>query len=159
MPSRSHTVTFQANEVSETLSLTTDDDDADEDDATVTATLVAATDGSYQLGSATTASVQVEDNDEPAAGPTISITRSASSVTEGGQVQFRLTSTQVAPTNGLSVNVNVSGGDAFLADTAPTAVQIAYNSDSATLTLPTSNDNVNESDDTVTVTVLTGAAM
>ena len=93
-----------------------------------------------QLGSATTASVQVEDNDEPAAGPTISITRSASSVTEGGQVQFRLTSTQVAPTNGLSVNVNVSGGDAFLADTAPTAVQIAYNSDSATLTLPTSND-------------------
>ena len=105
-------VTFQANELSKSLVVATDDDDVVEGDGEITATLVADSSDPplYDLGVAATASATVRDND--AAEWAVALTGSA--LTEGGAGVATLT---VSITNNVVFSSRQSialalGGDA-----------------------------------------------
>ena len=134
-----------------TLTVATTGDDADEPDGSVTATLdTPATDAGYKVSAAQGAvTVTVSDDDGPAL-PVISVT-SDGDVTEGAGASFTVTANP-APAADLDVSVTVSQSDdsgisiEHQTVTIPTA---GY----ATLTVATTNDEVDEPDGSVTVTV------
>ena len=136
---------------SATITVTTTNDQVNEADGSVTLTLNA---GSDYTVSATqgTATVSVSDNDDP---PVVSIT-AGSDITEGGSATFTI-STNPAPTTNLDVSVTVSQGGDFAASTGAQTVTISAGASSTTLTLATTDDQTDESDGSVTVTLLDGA--
>ena len=91
--SRPGTVTIKAGATSATLTATTVDDQADEDPSRVTATVKSGT--GYTLGSPSSATVAVNDNDDaPHPGqPEVTIEAVDSEVTEGTAVAFTVTAT------------------------------------------------------------------
>ena len=88
--------------------------------------------------------------------PLVSIARGTATVTEGGTATFTLTANP-APTAPLSVRVTVSdsGGFARSNQTGPRTVRIGTNG-TATLTVRTVDDRVDEPNGAITVTVLKG---
>ena len=136
---------------SATLTLTTSNDNVDETDGSVTATLV---DGAaYNLGANQTATVNVSDNDLP---PTVVSISGGNAVVEGGSVEFTVTALP-APQTGLPVEVTIATNGDYGVTAGSRTVTIPTLG-SATLTLTTSNDNVDETDGSVTATLVDGAA-
>ncbi|MDD9992026.1 MAG: hypothetical protein OXP75_09495, partial [Rhodospirillales bacterium] len=77
---------------SATLTLTTDDDDADEADGSVTATVDAG--AGYTVGSASSGTVAIADDDAPAAEPAVTVAlaaEGASVAEDNGEVKFTVT--------------------------------------------------------------------
>ena len=138
---------------SATLTLATTGDEVDEPDGSVTVT-VAAGDG-YTVGAPASDSVSIQDNDEPPpAEPSVTISAGASPVTEGGDAVFTVTA-DPAPAADLSVTVAVAAeGDYGIAAGERTVTVPAASS--VTLTLATTNDEADEPDGSVTVTVKDG---
>ena len=93
------------------------------------------------------------------ADPTITITRGASSVTEGTAATFTVTADRM-PTDNLTVNLNVSeaSGSDFVAsgDKGSKTVTITSGTTSATYSVTTQADSANEPNGSVTVTVASG---
>ena len=134
------------------LRVATINDGVDEADGSITATVNTNTD--YKVSAtAGSATVDVADNDDPGATPEISITAS-SGITEGGSASFTVTANP-APSAALSVSVAVSQSGDFGASTGSQTVSIPT-SGSATLTVATTDDNVEEADGSVTATVSVG---
>ncbi len=138
---------------SATLTLATTNDEADEPDGSVTATVK---DGEgYTVGSSASGSVSIQDNDEPPpAEPSVTISAGASPVTEGGDAVFTVTADS-APASSLSVTVTVAADGAYGIAAGERKVTIPATG-SATLTLATTNDEADEPDGSVTVTVEDG---
>ncbi len=139
---------------SATFTVGTTNDQVDEPNGSVTATLVDGAD--YDLGTSKTATVSVADNDDPpvVVVPVVTIS-GGNSVTEGGSATFTLTATP-APATNLSVSVTVSASGDFGATAGAKTVTITT-SGSATLTVGTTNDQVNEPNGSVTATLVDGA--
>ena len=138
---------------SATLTLATTSDDTDEPDGSVTAT-VAAGDG-YTAGAPASGSVSIEDDDEPPpVEPAVTIAAGASPVTEGGDATFTLTASP-APASPLTVSVTVAADGAYGITAGKRTVTIPT-AGSATLTLATTNDDTDEPDGSVTVTLNDG---
>ena len=78
-------------------------------------------------------------------------------VTEGDSASFTLTASP-APAEALRVSVTVTTSGDFGFGARPTSVTIPYGQTSATLTIATSGDSVDELDGSVTVTLVDGAA-
>ena len=87
--------------------------------------------------------------------PRVTIARQNASVTEGQDVQFALTASS-APAAALTVKVNVTETGSFLTSTAPSQVTIAGGSTTAQLTLPTTDDSVDEANGSIAATVQSG---
>ncbi len=140
---------------SATLTLATSDDDADEPDGSVSVT-VAAGDG-YTVGSPASGSVSIADDDLPP--PAVSIAAKAASVTEGGAAAFSLTADR-APDADLTVTLSVAetgGGDhVAAADEGPATATIAKGATEAVFSVATVDDDVDEPDGSVTVTLKDG---
>ena len=140
---------------SATLTLATSDDDADEPDGSVSVT-VAAGDG-YTVGSPASGSVSIADDDLPP--PAVSITAKVASVTEGGAAAFTLTADR-APDADLTVTLSVAetgGGDhVAAADEGPATAVIAKGATETVFSVATVDDDVDEPDGSVTVTVKDG---
>ena len=143
---------------SATLTLSTDDDAVDEPDGSVTVTLNADT--GYTVGALSSETVAILDNDDPQQQdpppptPEISIS-GGDGVTEGGGASFTLTASP-APSADLTVTVTVAASGDYGVTTGTQSVTIPTTG-SATLTVATSDDAVDEADGSVTVTVDTGA--
>ncbi len=137
-----------------TLTLATTDDSTDELNGSVTATLV---DGAaYDIASTATATVNIADNDDPApATPVVSIA-AGGDVTEGGSAVFTLTAVP-APATQFDVTVTVAATGDYGVTTGSRTVTIPTGG-TATLTLATSNDSVDEANGSVTATLVDGAA-
>ena len=163
------TVTIVAGSDTATLTLLTVDDTDDEPAGTLT---VAVTAGSgYTIGLESSASVTVEDNDEPPPVPEVTVAADASSVTEGTKVGFTL-SAMPAPTVELAVGVTlaVTGSTPSPAaaraaqtvavppgDSMTTAtVKIAAGAGAARLTVATADDEAYGPDRTLAVTLAPG---
>ncbi|WP_419838731.1 S8 family serine peptidase [Candidatus Poriferisodalis sp.] len=128
----------------------TRDDGVDEPDGSVTATLV---DGAgYDLGTSSTATVAVADDDDPR--PVVTIV-AGGDVTEGHSATFTVTA-EPSPTSPMAVDVSVSAAGDFGATVGARTVTIPT-SGSATLSVATSNDSADEADGSVTATVVDGA--
>ena len=140
---------------SATLTLATSDDEADEPDGSVTAT-VAAGDG-YTVGDPASGSVSIADDDLPP--PAVSITAKSASVTEGGAAAFTLTADR-APDADLTVTLSVAetgdGDHVAAADEGPATAVIAKGATEAIFSVATVDDDANEPDGSVTVTLKDG---
>ena len=140
---------------SATLTLATSDDAADEPDGSVSVT-VAAGDG-YTVGDPASGSVSIADDDLPP--PVVSIAATAASVTEGGAAAFTLTADR-APDADLTVTLSVAetgGGDhVAAADEGPATAVIAKGATEAVFSVATVDDDVDEPDGSVTVTLKDG---
>ena len=149
----SHTVTVPTTGTA-TLTLTTTNDTTDEADGSVTATVSAGT-GYTVSATAGTAAVAVADDDPPPApvAPEVSVA-AGGGVTEGGDAVFTVTA-DPAPTVPLTVDVTVAQSGDFGVSPGSHAVTVPI-SGSATLTVATVNDSVDETDGSVTATVDAG---
>ncbi len=128
-----------------TYTVTTTDDSTDEADGSVTATL--QTGSGYTVGSASSATVSVSDDDVPE----VSIT-AGSGITEGGAASFTITASPV-PASPITVKVGVSQTGDFGATGAAT---VTVSGASATYTITTTDDSTDETDGSVTATLQTG---
>ncbi len=138
---------------SATLTLATTDDQADEADGTVTATL--ATGSGYTIGSQSSQTADVADNDDPPpmAVPVVNIA-GGGGVTEGDAASFTLTASP-APASNLSVRVTVTASGDYGITTGTRTVTVPA-SGTATFTVATSSDQTDEADGSVTVTLIDG---
>ncbi|MYH06356.1 MAG: hypothetical protein F4194_07775, partial [Acidimicrobiia bacterium] len=134
-----------------TVTVGTSDDSADETDGSVSVA-VDAGDGYTVSGAQGTASVSVADNDDPPA-PEVNISGSAGGE-EGADVTFTL-SASPAPSAPLAVSVTVTASGDFGVSTGSQTVTIPT-SGSATLTVSTTDDNNDETDGSVTLTLNPG---
>ena len=148
----SKSVTIMANNTSATYSVTTQSDTTDEASGDITVALAAG--AGYQIGSPNSATVTVNDDDNP----TITIS-SGSAVTEGTAAQFTVTSS-TAPASDLTVNLSVSdaSGSDFIASTneGNKTVTISTGNTSATYSVPTVNDTTDEASGSITVALASG---
>ncbi len=151
------TVTILAGQSSATLTLSTSDDSVDEPDGSVTLTLNSDSVGGYTVGSLSSQSVQVLDDDDPqlVAAPVVSVSAGAG-VTEGGAALFTV-SADAAPAADLPVSVTVSASGDYGVTAGSRTVTIAAGTTSKVLSVATSDDSVDEADGSVSVTVADGA--
>ena len=149
------TVTIKANKTTATYSVTTQADTTDESNSSVTVTVSTGT--GYTVGSANSASVTVNDDDD--VGPAITITAGTSPVTEGTAAEFTITASE-APMADLTVNLTVTDvtGSDFVAsdDEGAKTVTITNGTTSASYSVTTQSDTVDEESGSVTVTVDAG---
>ena len=87
--------------------------------------------------------------------PEASITAGASPVAEGEVATFTVT-LDAAPTESMTVSLSVSETGTMLSGAAPVQVEIAAGDTSATVTLATEDDSLDETNSTVTVALSSG---
>ena len=132
--------------------MSTTDDNVDEPDGSVTLTVNTGSD--YTVSSTQgAATVAVSDNDD-APTPVVSIT-GGSGITEGGDATFTVTASP-APAADLAVSVTVSQSGDYGATTGQRTVTVPT-SGSVTFTVGTTDDNADETDGSVTATLVDGA--
>ena len=129
------------------LILDTDNDAVDEPHGTVTAEIENGS--GYLLGSNTSASTRVFDDDDPPVIPKLSIEPFVTPVTEGESVIFTIEADE-APSDPLEIRVSVTQEGVFLTGVLPTRVTMAAGSTTAYYILRTRNDTIDEPNGTVT---------
>ena len=144
-------VTFGPNQERATLRVATMGDDVDESNSVITASVEMAPGGPYAIGTKT-ATVTVEDDDEPGL-PVVSITPGTSPVTEGTAATFTLSRTG-ATTDSLTVTVNASESGTMFDGTPPDEVTFAQGDVTATLTVDTEDDSLDEDDSVITARIM-----
>ena len=138
-----------------TLTLATAGDEADEPDGSVTATVAAGT--GYTVGAASTGTVAIADDDLPP--PAVSVAAKVVSVTEGGDAVFTVTADRAVDADlAVALTVTEAAGSDFVAaaDEGAKTATILAGKTSATLTVRTEDDTVDEPDGSVTATVAAG---
>ncbi|WP_419838733.1 S8 family serine peptidase [Candidatus Poriferisodalis sp.] len=133
-----------------TFSVATRDDSIDEPDGSVTATL--ADGAGYDVGTSSTATINVADDDGPSSVVTIT---AGTDITEGHSATFTVTAAP-PPASPIAVDVMVSAVGDFGATTGARTVTVPTGG-SATFAVSTFNDAVDEADGSVTATVVDGA--
>ena len=151
----SQTVTFPANAGEVEWSAGTEDDDVDEPHGWVGVTIPDPVTrdlaGAYSSGSTQVVGVDILDNDLP----TVTIEAGQGDREEGQDVEFTLTR-QGDLSVLLTVNVTITGGGDYLTEAPPQTVAFAEGASTASLSLPTEDDDPVDDDDTLTVTVAAG---
>ena len=150
-------VTIAAGSTTATLPVATVNDSVDEPDSRITATIVE--DSAYTIGSLGTTSIVVTDDDDPppAAKSALSISARASSVTEGGVVEFTVTASP-APRLTLTVwfDVTESGNCTATSQTGRRGVYLYGGGGTQTLRVHSVDDSTDEPDCTITATIAAG---
>ena len=143
-------VVFAVDAATAALSLDTQDDAADEADTAVTLTLEAG--AGYEPGDPSEAAVTVQDNDLPV----VTVAAAAAAVTEGAAAAFTLTRTGDLSVP-LEVSVLFGDADSVLLPGAPTGVAFEVDAATAALRPGTDDDDADEADAVVTLTLQAGA--
>ena len=86
-----------------------------------------------------------------------SIAAGISPITEGTAATFTVALDRAAPAGGLTISVDVTDIGSYIEGSAPTTVVIAEGATTGTLTVPTEDDSIDESDGSITVRITTGA--
>ena len=141
------------------ISFDTVDDDVDESDGSVTYTIQSSSD--YNVASApnNSATITIQDNDEPT--PVVSISSASSAVTEGSPAVFRIT-VDPSPTAAFDLTISTAfSGDFFGTDSASirTAGTLTLSgvTQSQDYSVQTVNDDLDESNGSVTFTLQDGS--
>ena len=143
---RPSSVTIPAGRPFATFSVDTDDDDTDEPRGKVTAVIRNGT--GYTLGSPSSADVNLHDND-----PLFTIAATTETVQEGNPVSFTV-SASTPPEEPATVQLVWTVTGRFLHPLLPSRVTIPPGSTTATLSVGTIDDGTDESNGTVTVTLV-----
>ena len=142
---------FVGGVASRTFTLATVADETDEPSGPVTVTILPRA-GDYTLGDPASATVTVNDDDNPA--PTVSFGGASYSTAEGdaASVTVRINPRRSAPTAvGLTYTNGTAGSGDYTA--APASVTIPANAASHTFTVQTTEDQADESDETFTLAI------
>ena len=131
-----------------TVSASTADDSTDEPNGSVTLTV--ASGSGYAVGSPSSATVTVTDNDVPQ----VTIAAGPATVAEGTAVSFTLTAVP-APASALTVNLSWTQSGTFLTGARPATVTIPP-AGTATVSASTDDDSTVEPNGSVTLTVASG---
>ena len=135
-----------------TFTVATTDDTDDEPDGSITVTVLSGT--GYALSpTSSSASVAVADDDVPPV-PAVSVSGGAD-VTEGTAARFALNASP-SPAAALTVRVQIAQSGAYGVTAGVRTVTVPL-SGTASFTVATSGDGVDEPDGAVTVTVLSGS--
>ena len=130
------------------FTVTTINDSTDEPNGSVTATLTSGT--GYNIGSRDSAAVTVTDDDDSQV-PMVSISGS-SAVMEGDTATFSL-STTPKPASSITVRVSVQSGS--FAESGQQSVVIGTGG-TGSFAVPTEDDSMDEPDDSITATLVSG---
>ena len=150
-------VTLASGSASATITVTPVDDTAVEGNETVTVTL--SSNAAYSVGSPSSATITIADNDGSA--PTVSISAPDPNASEAGSDAGTFTVTRSGSTSGaLTVNYTVSGTASAGSDYTALAgsVTLASGAASATITVTPIDDTAVEGNETVIVTLSSNAA-
>ena len=139
-----------------TLTIPTDDDSMDEPDGSIEIRINAGTGYTVDMA-ANLASVNIEDNDDPA--PVASITADPSQITEGTDATFTVALTRMAPAGGLTISAGVSQSGSYIVGLAPRTfmIPIAEGAMTGTLTVETDDDGMIEETGSITAELNMGA--
>ena len=86
--------------------------------------------------------------------PTMSVSRGTSPITEGDSAEFTLTGDPAPSFLSLTINIVVSQeGDFLTSSSPPSTVRLRKGSETASLSLSTTDDSIDEDDGSVTVTI------
>ncbi|MXV87636.1 MAG: S8 family serine peptidase [Acidimicrobiales bacterium] len=132
-----------------TVSAPTEADSIDEPNGSVTVTVSMG--AGYAPGSPSSATVTVNDDDLPS----LSVSRASAAVTEGSPARFTVSASS-APTGSVTVRYRVSESGSYLAGSAGIRTA-SLSGRTATVSVPTADDSADESDGSVTVTLLSGS--
>ena len=135
------------------LILETDNDSVDEPHGTITAKINSGS--NYLLGSPSSASMRVFDNDAAPVIPILSISADSTPVTEGSYVTFRVRANR-APSTLLYINVNATENGQFLAEVPVTEITMDAGATETLYILRTENDSTDEPNGSVTGNLDTG---
>ncbi len=151
----SKTVTIAAGSDMATYTLATTDNDLEEENGGVSATLEAG--AGYRVGSPSTATVTVADNDgDDNAQATVVRISGGDDITEGGVARFTLTGAP-APSQDITVNLRVTQSGAFAGDGELGARVVTLGTDATTtIDIPTIDDSTLEDDGILTITAEPG---
>ena len=150
--SASATVVIAEGATTGTLTVSTEDDSLDEPDGSITVRIT--TGASYTVGTPNTAMVTVNDNDDPVASISAA---DPTTIIEGATATFTVTLSSAAPADGLTINVDVTESGSYIEDgSTPTTVVIAEGATTGTLAVMTADDNLDESDGSITVVINAG---
>lgn len=149
------TLNFPAGSETVDITIPTVDDSVDETNGTVTVEL--RTGSGYTLGNPMTASLTVRDDD--LADPVISVSRAAASVVEGSAAQFTIRANRSVGAAALTVNIAIAqtGSFASATDLGNKTVEIPANAASVLYEVPTINDQMDESNGTITLSLRNGS--
>jgi acetyl esterase/lipase len=158
-PPTGTTLTFPANQATLVVPLTVVDDT--ELESSETAIFTIGTGSGYSVGSPSSATVNLADNDTPATGPgvvTLSSTDLIASEAAGNTASIVFTRTG-ATTNALPLSLRISGDATNGTDaaTVPTSLVIDAGQSTATLTITPTDDSLIEGAETLAVSLLPGA--
>ncbi len=149
------TVTILSGATQATLTVATVDDGDDEPDGRVTATLVAGS--GYTVGPQASQSAPITDDDDPPPViPEISVT-AGGDVIEGSDAVFTVTASP-PKSAAFEVSVTVSAVGEWGVAAGSRTVTFAADAATATLTVPTAGDSVDEADGSVSVSLDAPAA-
>ena len=144
-------LTFAPGEMRQVVSLVTVDDGDYEGEETVSVTLAAPSPGPGTLGTATAAGRILDDDI-----PVVTVMADAATVTEGADAVFTLARAGDRSA-ALVVPVTVTDAGAVLADTPPAGVSFSAGDATAALRLGTDDDEADEPDTALTLTLADGA--
>ena len=148
------TVTIASGQTSATLTVSTQNDSTDEADGSVTATVSSGT--GYTVGSPSTATVAVSDNDPTPQGTPVVRIAAGAGVTEGANAVFTLTASPT-PTASITVNIAVTqSGDFATSGQAGARPVTIGTGGTATLTVATDDDGTDETNGSITATLQAG---
>ena len=149
--SGSDSVTILSGETTKNIEFATHDDNVDEANGSFTISLVASS--GYTLGSDSSETVQVTDNDDP---PVLTIA-DAPAVVEGTDDYAVFTITASNPVEeARTINVEISGWVHFIpSGQTPSTTTLEANSSTATLRIPIEDDEVDEDNGVISVTIVT----
>ncbi|MCY3562576.1 MAG: hypothetical protein OXH26_01440 [bacterium] len=133
-----------------TVSVPTQDDSTDEPNGSVTVTVNMGT--GYAPGSSSSARVTVNDDDVPAQ-PQLTVARTTASVTEGTPAAFTISASPPS-TGPITVRYRLAQSGSFVAGSVGTKT-LSLTGASAAISVATVDDNTDESNGTITVTILT----
>ena len=146
------TVTFTEGETTAPITVPTTDDGIDEPDGRIIATITDG--GTYDIGTPSVAEVVIRDDDTAR----VTITADDSPVDEGGTAGFTLRLSQAAPATGLTVMVRLTQEGDHATETLPLTRTVTFSEDETTapITVPTTDDGIDEPDGRIIATITDG---
>ena len=144
----SYTLTIPAGATSGTIPVSPRVNDAVQQ-AQTSMTLTLSSPNNATLGGTTSKTVSILDDDTP----TVTLSLSPASLTEGAATTVTLTSSIAAPAGGLVGTVNLTGATARLTDASPLAITIAAGQTTGTASLSTTDDAITNGTQAVTLTL------
>ena len=151
-------IEFAAGETTHDFSIATEDDTEDEADGSITVQLLSGQ--HYSIGTFTTASVPITDNDEPINGPIISIYELTKTITEGDSATFRFLYS-FTPNQDIDILLDIEqignfSTEQFGLRTLRVSHQRLRQIPLTTFSLTTQNDQVTESPGSIIITIRNG---